>query len=115
MTRCADTGRVPPARGVMVSAAAFPAGLRTNRTLWPCRTDWTGWTGWTDYTRIFIFIITAGLLIVTVILTVIAIAIVGTSHIGILSAHIITSFVNFGEAPLHYMLFFDEQILTLMA
>ena len=30
--RCADTGRVPPARGVMVSAAAFPAGLRTVRT-----------------------------------------------------------------------------------
>ena len=29
ITRCADTGRVPPARGVTVSAAAFPAGLRT--------------------------------------------------------------------------------------
>ena len=32
ITRCADTGRVPPARGVTVSAAAFPAGLRTVRT-----------------------------------------------------------------------------------
>ena len=32
ITRCADTERVPPARGVMVSAAAFPAGLRTVRT-----------------------------------------------------------------------------------
>ena len=32
ITRCADTGRVPPARGVMVRAAAFPAGLRTVRT-----------------------------------------------------------------------------------
>ena len=31
MTRCADTGRVPPASGVIVSAAAFPAGLRTVR------------------------------------------------------------------------------------
>ena len=31
ITRCADTGRVPPARGVMVSAAALPAGLRTVR------------------------------------------------------------------------------------
>jgi len=48
---------------------------------------WDGGAGWTDYTRIFIFIITAGLLIVTVILTVIAIAIIGTSHIRILSAH----------------------------
>lgn len=32
ITRCADTGRVPPARGVMVSAAALPSGLRTVRT-----------------------------------------------------------------------------------
>ncbi len=32
MIRCADTGRVPPASGVMVSAAAFPAGLRTVKT-----------------------------------------------------------------------------------
>ena len=32
ITRCAETGRVPPARGVMVSAAALPAGLRTVRT-----------------------------------------------------------------------------------
>ena len=29
ITRCADTGRVPPAKGVIVSAAALPAGLRT--------------------------------------------------------------------------------------
>ena len=66
-------------------------------------------------------VIAAGLLIVTVIwavilttvLTVIAIAIVGTSHKRSLSAHKITSFVNFGEAPLHCVLFFDEQILIL--
>ena len=32
ITKCADTGRVPPARGVMVSAAAFPVGLRTVKT-----------------------------------------------------------------------------------
>ena len=32
ITRCADTERVPPARGVTVSAAALPAGLRTVRT-----------------------------------------------------------------------------------
>ena len=32
ITRCADTGRVPPASGVMVNAAAFPAGLRTVKT-----------------------------------------------------------------------------------
>ena len=31
ITRCADTGRVPPERGVMVSAVAFPVGLRTVR------------------------------------------------------------------------------------
>ena len=29
ITRCADTGRVPPAKGVIVRAAALPAGLRT--------------------------------------------------------------------------------------
>jgi hypothetical protein len=29
MTRCAETGLVPPASGVMVNAAALPAGLRT--------------------------------------------------------------------------------------
>ena len=29
ITRGADTGRVPPAKGVIVSAAALPAGLRT--------------------------------------------------------------------------------------
>jgi len=32
ITRCADTGRVPPARGVMVSAAAVPSGFLTVRT-----------------------------------------------------------------------------------
>ena len=32
ITRCADTGRGPPARGVTVSAAALPAGFRTVRT-----------------------------------------------------------------------------------
>ena len=31
MTRCAETGRVPPARGVMVSAVELPAGFRTVR------------------------------------------------------------------------------------
>ena len=31
ITRWADTGRVPPATGVMVSAAAVPSGLRTVR------------------------------------------------------------------------------------
>ena len=31
ITRCADTGRVPPARGVTVSAVALPAGVRTVR------------------------------------------------------------------------------------
>jgi len=31
MTRCAETGRVPPASGVTVSAAALPAGFRTAR------------------------------------------------------------------------------------
>ena len=29
MTRCAETGLVPPAKGVMVSAAEFPAGFLT--------------------------------------------------------------------------------------
>lgn len=29
MTRCADTGSVPPAKGVIVRAAALLAGLRT--------------------------------------------------------------------------------------
>ena len=29
IVRCADTGLVPPARGVMVRAAALPAGFRT--------------------------------------------------------------------------------------
>ena len=29
MVRCAETGRVPPASGVIVSAAALLAGLRT--------------------------------------------------------------------------------------
>ena len=29
MVRCVETGRVPPASGVMVSAAALPAGFRT--------------------------------------------------------------------------------------
>ena len=32
ITRCAETGRVPPARGVMVRVAAVPSGLRTVRT-----------------------------------------------------------------------------------
>lgn len=27
MTKCADTGLVPPARGVIVKAAALPAGF----------------------------------------------------------------------------------------
>jgi hypothetical protein len=31
ITRWADTGRVPPARGVIVIAEGFPAGLRTVR------------------------------------------------------------------------------------
>jgi hypothetical protein len=31
-TRCAETGRVPPASGVIVSAVELPAGLRTVRT-----------------------------------------------------------------------------------
>ena len=46
--------------------------------------------------------------IFTVILTVVAI---GTSHERIVSAHKNASFVDFGEAPLHCMLLFDEQIL----
>ena len=29
MVKCADTGRVPPASGVMVSAVVLPARLRT--------------------------------------------------------------------------------------
>ena len=29
ITRCAETGLVPPARGVMVSAVELPAGFRT--------------------------------------------------------------------------------------
>jgi hypothetical protein len=29
ITRCAETGLVPPARGVMVSAMELPAGFRT--------------------------------------------------------------------------------------
>ena len=32
ITRCAETGRGPPATGVMVSAAAFPAGFLTVKT-----------------------------------------------------------------------------------
>ena len=32
ITRCAETGRVPPASGVIVRAAAVPAGFRTVRT-----------------------------------------------------------------------------------
>ena len=32
ITRCAETGRVPPASGVMVSAAAVPSGFRTVKT-----------------------------------------------------------------------------------
>lgn len=31
MTRCAKTGRAPPASGVIVNAAALPAGFRTVR------------------------------------------------------------------------------------
>jgi len=31
MIRCAETGRVPPASGVIVSAAALPAGFLTVR------------------------------------------------------------------------------------
>jgi hypothetical protein len=29
MYKCAETGRVPPAKGVIVKAGVFPAGLRT--------------------------------------------------------------------------------------
>jgi len=29
MTRCAETGRVPPESGVIVNAAELPAGFRT--------------------------------------------------------------------------------------
>lgn len=29
ITRCAETGRVPPANGVIVSVAALPAGFLT--------------------------------------------------------------------------------------
>lgn len=32
MLRCADTARVPPARGVIVNAVEFPEGLRTVKT-----------------------------------------------------------------------------------
>ena len=32
MTRCAETGLVPPARGVIVRAAALPAGFLTVNT-----------------------------------------------------------------------------------
>ena len=32
IVRWAETGRVPPDKGVIVTAAAFPAGLRTVRT-----------------------------------------------------------------------------------
>ena len=32
MTRCAETGLVPPARGVIVRAAALPAGFITVNT-----------------------------------------------------------------------------------
>ncbi|MDD5924220.1 MAG: hypothetical protein PUC88_05470 [Clostridia bacterium] len=31
MTRCAETGRVPPASGVIVNAVELPAGFRTVR------------------------------------------------------------------------------------
>ena len=96
ITRCADTGRVPPARGVAVSAAALPAGLRSFQA------------GRTDYTRIFIFIvtiftvITAGLLIIAVVLTavptVVSKAVACASRKRILSTHKIISFVDFGEA-----------------
>jgi hypothetical protein len=55
-------------------------------------------------------VITARSLIITVvwavILTVIAIAIAGTSHKRILFVHKINSFKDFGEAPLQYMLDF---------
>ena len=69
ITRWADTGRVPPARGVMVSAAALPAGLRTVSTE------------------------------LTAVLTVVAVAITCASYKRILSAQKITSFADFGEAP----------------
>jgi len=32
ITRCAETGRVPPANGVIVSAVALPAGFLTVKT-----------------------------------------------------------------------------------
>ncbi len=31
MTRCAETGRVPPASGVIVNAVELPAGFRVKR------------------------------------------------------------------------------------
>lgn len=81
--------------------------------------------GGADYARIFIFIVTiimfiaTMLLIVTVvliaILTVVPIAIVGTSHKLILSVHKITSLVDFGKAPLQYMLFFDDRTPTIQS
>lgn len=45
MTRWAETGLVPPASGVMVNAAAFPAGFRTVRAGFANRTLRTGGTG----------------------------------------------------------------------
>jgi len=58
----------------------------------------------------FVAFIAAWLLIIEFILTIIAIAIIGTSHKRILSTHKIISFWDFGEAPLQYMLFPDKQI-----
>jgi hypothetical protein len=46
------------------------------------------------------------------VLAVVAKAIACASHKRILSAYKITSFIDFGEAPLHYMSIFDEQIQT---
>ena len=65
----------------MVSAAALPAGLRTVSTK------------------------------LTAVLTVVAVAITCASYKRILSAQKITSFADFGEAPLHYMSFYGERTL----
>jgi hypothetical protein len=75
------------------------------------------WTGRTKYTRIFILIVAASRFIVAVVLaiglTTIA-KVIGTSRKRIFFAHKIISFIDFGEAPLHYMLFFDKQIQSLL-
>ena len=81
MTRCADTGRVPPATGVTVGAAALLAGLRTVITL-----------------VIAASLIVAAALILALLIAAVAITIV--SHIRILSAHIVISFAELVKSPL---------------